>query len=68
MGDIGKKFGMIFGGIILFMIVQACVAIMDTGSMSSLQVFLWQTVVPLLVTVGVVWGLFGAGKLGRKGG
>ena len=65
MGDLTQVFSGVFGGVIAFIATRALVDGMDNSSWSTAEVTMMETILPLVIAMGTVWGVFKLFSAGR---
>lgn len=58
MGNLLEVFSGVFGGVIAFIATRALVDGMDNSSWSTAEVTMMETILPLVIAMGTVWGVF----------
>jgi hypothetical protein len=61
-GAIGEMFMAAIGGVVSFICVREVINGQNTTGWSTLEITLFGTLVPLLVAIGVIFGIFAAMK------
>jgi hypothetical protein len=57
-GNIGELMMMAIGGVVMFVVIKEVMAGQNTTTWSTLEITLFQTIIPLLAAVGVIFGIF----------
>jgi len=65
MGNLLNVFSGVFGGVIAFIATRALVDGMDNSSWSTAEVTMMETILPLVIAMGTVWGVFSLFTRGR---
>ena len=58
MGSLLEVFSGVFGGVIVFIATRALVDGMDNTSWSTAEVTMMETILPLIIAMGTVFGVF----------
>ena len=58
MGNLLEVFSGVFGGVIAFIATRALVDGMTNASWSTAEVTMLETILPLVIAMGTVWGVF----------
>lgn len=58
-------FGGVFGGVIAFIATRALIDGMDNSSWSTAEVTMMETILPLIIAMGTVWGVFALFSRGK---
>ena len=65
MGDLTQVFSGVFGGVIAFIATRALVDGMDNTSWSTAEVTMMETILPLVIAMGTIFGVFRLFSTGR---
>jgi len=65
MGNLAEVFGGVFGGVIAFIATRALVDGMDNSSWSTAEVTMMETILPLIIAMGTIFGVFKLFTAGR---
>ena len=65
MGNLLEVFSGVFGGVIAFIATRALVDGMDNSTWSTAEVTMMETILPLVIAMGTVWGVFRLFAAGR---
>jgi len=65
MGNLLNVFSGVFGGVIAFIATRALVDGMDNSTWSTAEITMMETILPLVIAMGTVWGVFSLFTRGR---
>jgi hypothetical protein len=57
-GNVGELMMMAIGGVVMFVVVKEVMGGQNTTLWSTLEITLFQTIIPLLAAVAVIFGIF----------